>query len=108
MLTGVINASSSGDNTLLAAVANARIRVHTYVIVAAGAVSVTFKSGASTSLTGAMPLAANGGVSSPSAIPTPVEQLACLFFTAKNEALVLNLGGAVAVTGHFSYTLEPA
>lgn len=107
MLTGVINASSSGDNTLLAANANARIRVHAYVIVAAGAVSVTFKSGGST-LTGAMPLAANGGVSSPSAIPTPVEQLACLFFTAKNEALVLNLSGAVAVTGHFSYTLEPA
>lgn len=107
MLSAKIDAASSGDNTIIAANANARIRVHNYVLVAGGTVNATFKSG-STALTGAMPLASTGGVSSPNAVPTEAEQQACLFFTAKNEALVLNLSGAVQVSGHVAYTLEPA
>ena len=91
-----IAASSSGDNTLVAAVTGKKIRAIKYVLVAAGTVSVKFKSGAGTDLTGAMPAAAN------SVIPgdyCPVGQ----FESAAGSALVLNLSGAVAVTGHLTY-----
>lgn len=89
-----ISTASSGYTSLVAAVPGKKIRVLSYVLVAAGAVTAQFAS-ASSARTGAMPLAANGGVSAQS--PTG------LFETAVNEALRLNLGGAVQVSGHLSY-----
>lgn len=99
LLFAPIAVSSSGDNTLLAADATHKIKVVGYTIVAASAVSAKFKSGA-TDLSGAMSLAANGGVVSNSLT------FAHLLETAINSALILNLSGAVAVSGHFSYFLE--
>lgn len=100
LLFAAISCAASGDNTLLAADATRKIKVVGYVVVAAGAVSAKFKSGASTDLTGAMALAANGGVA------TQSMTFAHLFETAAATALVLNLSGATAVAGHFSYFLE--
>ena len=96
----VIDHASSGDNTLVAAAgAGKKIRVLSYAIVAAGAVTVRFESGASgTALTGQMSLAANGGI-------------ACgyneggWFETLANQLLNLELGGAVSVDGHLSYII---
>lgn len=93
----VINVSSSGDTTIVALVSSKVIRVLSYVLVADGAVAAKFTSGAAgTALTGAMSLAANGGVAAPF---NPVGH----FQTASGVALVLNLGAAVGARGHLTY-----
>lgn len=93
----VINVSSSGDNTIVALVASKVIRVLSYVIVADAAVAVKFTSGlAGTALTGAMALAANGGIAAPF---SPVGH----FQTGSGVALVLNLGAAIGARGHLTY-----
>lgn len=101
--TAAVNATTTtGDNTIVAADANGnRIRVIGYVLVAAAATTATWKSGAGgTALSGAMALAANGGVSA------PVNTETAWFSTAANTALVLTLG-AGAVQGHVVYVIEP-
>lgn len=56
----VIAATTTGDNTLVAAVTGKRIRVLSVVMSVSGALSARFESGAGvTALTGVMPLAAN-------------------------------------------------
>jgi hypothetical protein len=93
----VISASSSGDNTLVAAVTGKRIRVLQFTLVAAGAVTVRFESAASgTALTGVMSLAANAGIST---TWCPVGH----FHTIAGELLNLELGGAVQVGGWLKY-----
>lgn len=96
----VIDAASSGDNTLLAAQgAGNMIRVHQVFLVAAGAVNVRFESGASgTALTGQMNLAVNSGFVLPF---SPIGW----FTTAANALLNLELSGAVSVDGSFAYTV---
>ena len=96
-----IVASASGDNSVVAAVADKKINVLAYVLVAGGAVSVKWRRG-TTDLTGALPLAANGGL----VVPAPGEDGECWFSTAKNEALQINLGAAIAVGGHVLYYLS--
>ncbi len=95
-----ITAAALGDNTAVAAVAGKRIKVSSYVLIASGAVSVKWKSGAATDLSGAMAFAANGGLA------PPAEPSAHVMQTAQGQALVLNLSAAVSVGGHLSYFLE--
>lgn len=90
-----IAASSSGDNTLVAAVTAKKIRVLNYVLIANAAVNGKFQS-AATDISGLLYMAANGGASSGY---SPVGH----FQTVAGEALELNLSGAVAVGGHLSY-----
>lgn len=93
----IIDAASSGDNTLLAAVASKKIRVLSAFLVAAGAVTVRFESGAGgTALTGQMNVAANGGFALPF---NPVGW----FQTATNTLLNLELSGATSVDGCLTY-----
>ena len=101
MLTAKIDASSSGDNTIVSAVAGRRIRVYEYVIVANAAVVVKWRSD-TTDISGPMNLAAAGyGISTPASNISlfPVPKL----MTATGEALKLNLGSAVQVGGHMTY-----
>jgi len=116
--TAVISTAAQGDNALVAAIAAGKgsaIRVLGFCLVAAGAVSVTWKSGTSapgggsdTALTGAMPLAANVPVS-PTPLPYVVPSgLQGLFQTVAGEALNLYLSGAVGVYGWVNYQLVPA
>jgi hypothetical protein len=92
-----ISASTSGDNTLKAAVASKKIRVTSLFLIAASAVTVRFESGAGgTALTGVMSLAANAGFVLPY---NPVGW----FETASNTLLNLELGGAVQVSGSFTH-----
>lgn len=96
---GIIDAATSGDNTLLAAVAGRRIKVHSYVLVGGGSVTARFESGAGgTALSGQMTLAA-GSVISASHNP------AGWFETGVNTLLNLELSGATTVDGHFTYSL---
>jgi hypothetical protein len=93
----VIDNASSGDNTLVAAVASKKVRVLSLFLVSAGAVNVRFESGASgTALTGQMNLAANGGFVLPF---NPVGW----FQTGTNTLLNLELSGATSVDGSLTY-----
>lgn len=93
----VIDNATSGDNTIVSAVASKKIRVLSLFLVAAGAVNVRFESGAGgTALTGQMNLAANGGFVLPF---NPVGW----FETASNTLLNLELSGAVSVDGSLTY-----
>lgn len=92
-----INANTSGDNTLLAAVTGKRIRVLAVNIICTTAGDVRFESGASgTALTGQYPVAANGGFVLPY---SPVGW----FQTASATLLNLELSGTLDCNGSFVY-----
>lgn len=97
----IIDAASSGDNTLVAAQgAGNAIRVHQLFLVSSGTVNVRFESGAGgTALTGQMNLVANTGFVLPFS-PVP------WFVTADNALLNLELSGAVSVDGALVYTVS--
>lgn len=91
-----INASTSGDNTIVAAVTGKKIRVLQYVLIAAGAVNARWQSAAAGSyLSGALPLAAQAGASAAFG--------GGLFETAAGELLNLELSAAIQVSGHLTY-----
>lgn len=92
-----IDAATSGDNTLVAAVASKKIRVLSAFLVSAGTVNVRFESGAGgTALTGQMSLVANTGFVLPF-------NPAGWFETAANTLLNLELSGAISVDGSLTY-----
>ena len=93
----IIDAASSGDNTLVAAVTSKKIRVLALFLVAAGTVTVRFESGAGgTALTGQMNLIANTGFVLPH---NPVGW----FETAVATLLNLELSAAISVDGSLTY-----
>lgn len=93
----VIDAATSGDNTIVAAVAGKKIRVISVFLMAAGTVNTRFESGASgTALTGQMNLVANVGFVLPFN-PTG------WFETAAGSLLNLELSGAISTDGCLSY-----
>lgn len=98
----VIDAATSGDNTIVDAVANKKIRVLAVALVSAGTVTARFESGAGgTALTGQMTTAVNTGVVLPY---NPVGW----FETAAGALLNLELSGNVSVDGSLTYCLVDA
>jgi hypothetical protein len=87
---------SSTNNTIVAAVTGKKIRVLQFCVVVTTAVTVKFQSSTSTDLTGAMPFAANGGVS-PSYCPVGH------FETVAGELLNMALGSGVQTSGWVLY-----
>lgn len=100
LLFAPIDVAASGDNTIVALDASNKIKVSDYSIVCDAAVTVRWKSGASTNLSGAMSFAANGGIMAAAGAGR------WLFETAVNQALVLNLGAGVGARGHVTYFKE--
>lgn len=96
----VIAASTSGDNTLVAAVTGKKIKVLSLFLVAGGAVDVRFESAAGgTALTGVMSMAADGD----QLVLPPASPGAHWFETAAGALLNLELSGAVSVAGALTY-----
>lgn len=92
-----IDHATSGDNTLVAAIANTKIRVLACLLIAASAVVVRFESDAGgTALTGQMNVPGDGGFVLPF---NPVGW----FETAAGALLNLELSGAVSVDGVLVY-----
>lgn len=91
----IISESASGAQEIIAAVANKRIRVLSYVIISNGTLNVKWQS-ASNDISGLLYLVSNTGASSGY---HPKGH----FQTAKGEALNLNLSGNIAIGGHISY-----
>lgn len=101
-LKAVINASSSGDNTVIAAPgAGMHIVIDHFTMISASAVSVVLKDG-STAYSGAMPLGTSGTIVYDN---TNDEQDKSEMELADNAAWVINLSGAVAVTGFVLYRI---
>lgn len=93
----IIDAATSGDNTLVPAVASRKIRILSAFLVASAAVTVRFESGAGgTALSGQMVLAANAGFVLPYN-PHGWNE------TAVNTLLNLELSGAISVDGMLTY-----
>lgn len=97
----LIDDASSGANEVVAAKTGYKFVVLNYGLIAAGAVNVTWKTG-TTALSGAMPIAANGGISASSSVVLPGGTYG-LFETAISEALNMTLSAAVQVSGHVAY-----
>jgi hypothetical protein len=95
--TAIIDTAASGDTTIVAAVASKMIYVLHWHLVAAAAVSIRWKDGTPTNLTGAESLAANGGLA------TGNGQGVVLMTKTANKALILNLSAAVQVSGSIVY-----
>lgn len=92
-----IAASTSGNNTLIAAVTSKKIRVLAVAFMADGAVNAKFQSGAGgTDLSGLFYMVANTGAALP-------YNPAGWFETASNTLLNLNLSAAIAVGGCITY-----
>jgi hypothetical protein len=103
ILHAAISGATSGDNTLVAAVAGKKIKVIGLFLVTAGAVTVRFESGAGgTALTGVMSMAANGVLT----IPMTMDINCPWFQTADGALLNMELGGAVQVSGAIVYYIE--
>lgn len=101
MLYGSINLSALGDTTVVPAIAGYRVRVLGYVIAAAGAVSVQFKSGANV-ISGPMAMVAGSNITTHPSAGTEQSELGVVQ-TNPDEAFVINLSAAVAVGGHVNY-----
>lgn len=92
-----ISAASSGDNTIVAAVADKKIRVLACVLSASNQVNAYFRSGtAGDQKSGIMYMAQYGGA-------VRDHNPHGWFETDAGDALVLNLSGAVAVGGEITY-----
>lgn len=91
-----IDFSTTGDNTIVAAVANKTIRVFRFFFVCSAATSITVKDGAGTSLTGAMSMSQNGGF-------TLDFQWEPWFRTSSGNALIFNQSGTAQVSGRLYY-----
>lgn len=100
VLYAAIAAATAGDNTLVAAVAGKRIRVHSLVLVASGgANTAALESDAGgTALTGDMDIVDNGQLILP-------HNPAGWCQTVAGELLNLELSAATAVAGMLTYSL---
>lgn len=102
MPTVSVDISTSGDNTILSAATGFRYRVRRVIIRAAATVTARFKSGAN-NMSGAIPFAANQELLLDEAFADQSPWMT----TNTSEALIINLGGAVAVTGVIVYDKQP-
>ena len=91
-----INATASGDTTVVSAVTGAKIRVISVVFTCSEQVNVAWKSGASTTKINAMPWAALGGMAENF-------KPGHFFETDSGEAAVINLSKTANVRGILNY-----
>lgn len=98
----VIDDATSGNNTIVDAVAGKKIRVYDVVLIAADAMTVRFESGAGgTALTGQMTVGAGSGFA-------PGFNPMGHFETAAGDLLNLELSSAVSADGWLMYGLIDA
>jgi len=96
-LTGAaINASSTGDNTIVSAVSGKNVLVFKIFFVSSAATTVTFKDGTSTNLTGAVTLAAGGSF----VLDLDSEPW---FTTTAGNAFIINQSGTAQLSGRAYY-----
>lgn len=87
-----INFSASGDNIVISGIALKTIRVFRIFFVCSAATNITIKDGAGISLTGPMPMGANGGF-------TLDFQGEAWFVTSAGNSFIINQSGAAQIGG---------
>lgn len=93
-----VDVATAGDNTIVAGVAGRRIQLVHYLLNPQGAVNLFWRDGAGgAALSGTIVFGAAGFLDTGNAEG--------LLATSDGNALVLNLSGAVQVSGHISYML---
>lgn len=92
-----INVASNGDNSIVVAVAAQTIRVYGFFFTVAGVVSAKWKNGAGTDFHPALPFLGNGASWFLPKDGRP------WFTCSVNTALILNLSGAIQVSGSLYY-----
>ena len=95
-----IDTASSGDNTIVAAVSAETIKVWKIFFWVNGTVSVTIKDGAGTNLTGAMAMVAQNQFNK------WLDETVPWFVCTQGNALVINLGSAIQISGRVYYTQQ--
>ncbi len=95
--TEALSDASSGNNTIVAAVTGARIKVYAIHFNVVGTVNMKWVDGTVGDLTGDMNFQAREGYTN--AVTPP----AFLLATTAGEALILNLSAAIAVDGWIAY-----
>ena len=91
-----INASATGDNTLVAGVASQVIRAFKLFLVVSAATNLTFKDGGS-ALTGAIAMTANGSIT------LDLDPRYPWFTTSAGNSLVLGQSGSAQISGRVYY-----
>ena len=94
--------NAAAGNTLVASVAGKRLCILGVTLIAAGTVSTTFYSGpgdSGTALSGALPLAANGGF----VVNPPADPAMHWLETVAGQALTLKLSAAIQCSGFITY-----
>lgn len=91
----VISFNNTGDNTIVAAIANKGIRVYRLIMVSDSSTTVIFKNG-TTALTGAIPLYAGGAF----VLDVSNEPW---FISSVGSAFVINQSGTATITGKLDY-----
>lgn len=97
----VIDTATSGDNTLVAAVAGQIVRLYKIILFCNVANNLTLKDGTTTKLMGTINLQANQGL-----IIDPDANGHCPFTLSSGNALTLNLSAAQQVSGRAWYLQE--
>lgn len=103
MLYADINVTAAGNTTVIPAVAGKKVRLHQYVVITDTDVTLTWKDTGGANLSGPLPLAAYGGISSnqgAGSYQTPFG----LFESDPDQGVVINLSGAANLGGHVTYT----
>jgi len=98
LLSAPVSISSTG--VVITGVPGKKIRVYATKIVCSADLSINFKDGASTDISGAMPLLANSGYIENIVPP------AFLFETSAGNDLILAISGSGTASGRVSYWLE--
>lgn len=96
--SAVISAALLGDNTIISAVSGKRLKIVAFHLQAvSNGQTVTFKDGASTDLSGALPLNAREYITI--AVPCP----SFLLGTTAGNAFIISLGAATSIVGFVTY-----
>lgn len=98
-----IDFSASGDNAVVAATPNWRVRVFQIFFVVSADTVITFKDGASIDLTGPISMKANGSVVL-DFVRGSREADQPWFTTSEGNAFIINQSGTAQVSGRVYYT----
>lgn len=105
MLYAKIDTATIGANTIIPGVPGRNIRVVSYLLMAAGAVNVTWVSGSSGNLSGALPMATGTVIPMTPGSPIGGTQTGVMETLTAGDALILNLSAGAQISGHLTYVL---
>lgn len=99
LLSAIIDTATSGDNTIIAAVTGRKFAIFQMWLWINGTVTITLKNGAGANLIGPMACVAQNNPQWPHGDDP-------WFITSAGNAFIINLSGAVQVSGRVYYSIK--